>query len=133
MVSASSLASSPFSFGLRVGVGLDRLVNVLAVIEADHPLLEFLEGVGGGVAQGGVGAGFLDQRKPVGREAELKAEVVQRADGVVERDLAGGQPADAVQRGVPAAMVFVSVCRISLVVVSNDGTLMTELNLAARF
>ena len=59
-----------------------------------------LEGVGGGVAQGGVGAGFLDQPEAVVGEADLVADVVQGADGVLEGDLAGLEGADAVQGGV---------------------------------
>ena len=70
---------------LPVGVGLERLVNVLPVVDADGPLLQLLDGVGGGIAQGGVGAGFLDQPEAVVREADLVADVIQGADGVGRR------------------------------------------------
>ena len=51
----------PLSLGFGVGVGLEGLIDILPVINADRPFLQLLEGVGGGVAQRGVGAGFLDQ------------------------------------------------------------------------
>ena len=73
---------------LAVGVGLERLIDVLAIINADRPFLQLLERVGGGVAQGGVGAGLLDQRQPVVGQADLVADVVQGAHGVFEGDLA---------------------------------------------
>ena len=90
----------PFKLGLPVGVGLERLVDVLPIVDADGPFLQLLEGVGGGVAQRGVGAGFLDQPEAVVREADLIADVVQGADGVLERDLAGLEGAEAIQGGV---------------------------------
>ena len=89
-----------FELGLPVGIGFERLVDVLPIINADRPLLQLLEGVGGGIAQRGLGAGFLDQPEAVSREADLIADVIQRADGVLEGDLAGLEGADAVQSRV---------------------------------
>jgi len=47
--------------GLGVGVGLEGRIHILAVVEADHPLLKLLERIRGGVADDRVGAGFLDE------------------------------------------------------------------------
>jgi len=94
---------------LAMGVSLDRLIDILAIIQPDGPLLQFLERVGGGFAQGGVGAGFLDQSKPVAGEVDLVADIVQGAHGVFKGDLAGLQAAKLVQGGVAAGDGFPQV------------------------
>ena len=117
---------------LRVGISLDRLVNVLAIIKADRPLFQFLDRVGGGIAQSGVGAGFLDQPETVVGEADLKRQIVQGADGVVEGDFGGFSAPMRSSAAFPTAIVFVSVSATSLVVVSNCGTLRMDLYEPAR-
>jgi len=76
------------------------LVNILAVIETHGPFLQRLHGLGGRLAQSGAGAGFLDERKPVHRAANLEMDIVQRADGIGEVDLAGAKPPNGVERCV---------------------------------
>ena len=84
-------------FGLGVGIGLHRRVNVLAIIQSDHPGAELLDAVRGGVPHCGVGAGLLDHREPVGHEGELKIQVVQSADRVLKSHLSRTHPANAVE------------------------------------
>ena len=86
---------------LLVRVGFDGLVNILAVVNADRPLLQLLQGLGGRVTHRGAGAGLLDQPEAVIRKADLIANVVQGADGVLERDLPRLEGSEAVQGGVP--------------------------------
>ena len=56
---------------MRISECLDRLVNVLAIIDADRPVLERFHGVLSGSAHGGIRVRFLDDRGPVCRETRL--------------------------------------------------------------
>ena len=105
---------------LLVRVLLDCFIDVLAILNADGPLFQRLEGVGGRFAQRRIGAGLLDQPEAVVCEADLIADVVQSADGVIEGDLTGLEGAEAIQGGITDGDA------------SNSGTVITELNLAAR-
>ena len=53
---------------LGVGVGLDRLVNVLAIIDPDGPILENLDRFLGRVAHGGVLVGLLNDDRLLDRD-----------------------------------------------------------------
>jgi hypothetical protein len=111
---------------------LTRAVNILAIIKPDHPRFKFLDCLGGGIAQRGVGAGLLQQFETVGDEAELKRQIVQGADRVVEvTSVAVSLPIRS-SAAFPAAIVFASVSTTWFVVVSNRGTLRMDLYEPAR-
>ena len=88
------LAAQP---GRRVGVRLDHAVHILAIVEADGPLVELLDRLGGLGAVLGVLAGFLEHVGAVGHQRQVKPQIVERADRVVEGRLAWLDFADGIE------------------------------------
>ena len=85
---------------LRVGVGLDRLVNVLAIIDPDRPILENLDRFLGRIAHRRILVGLLNDDRFVDRDRRVVLEVIERADRAREGHLAQVLFPDGVERGV---------------------------------
>ena len=76
--------------GLRVGVGLDRLVEVFVLLQGDGPVLHVLLGLLRVLAQLGVRGDVRHEHQEVRVQPQMHLQVVQRAERVVERLFAGG-------------------------------------------
>ena len=85
---------------MRIHEGFDRLVNVLAIIDADCPILESLYRILRGGAHCGVGVCFLDKRRLIRGESGLISGIIQRDDSAFESNLAEVLAADLIQRRI---------------------------------
>ena len=83
-----------FEFGVGVGVGLDGLVEVLALAEFDEEVAGVFFGLLAGLADGGVGGDVAHEDEEGGFGLEVGAEVVDGAEGVVEGALGVGDGDD---------------------------------------
>ena len=82
---------------LQLRVSGDRFVNVLAVVDGHAPIVDLFRGDLGGLAQGGVGAGLLDEREPLRENGDRVGGVVERADRRGEGHVAEVLLADVVE------------------------------------
>ena len=91
-----------FAFEIRLfsRVSFDGLVNVLAIIQADNPFLQFFEGVCCNLTQDCVGARFLKHGKTIVRQPDLVPNIIQGTNGVLKIDFTRFESGDAIQRGV---------------------------------
>ncbi len=91
-----------FAAQLRLGFfeSLDRLVNILAIVDADRPILEKFDRILGGCAHGGGSIGFLDDGRLVRGEPGLVTEIVERDDRALKSDFRQILFADLVERRV---------------------------------
>src|SRR5438132_11040520 len=84
---------------MRISTCLDYLVDVLAIIDTDRPVLERFHGVLGTSAHGGIRVRFLDDGGPVRRETCLVSDVIQRDHSAFESHLAWVLGSDPIQPG----------------------------------
>ena len=89
-----------FQLRLGVGISLDRLVNILAIIDPDRPILENLDRFLGRVAHRGVLVGLLNDDGLADRDLRVVLDVIDRADRACESHFGQILLADRVERGV---------------------------------
>src|SRR5437867_12430106 len=85
---------------MRIGKSLDRLVNVLAIINADRPVLKSFYRVLRGGAHGGVCICLLDNCCLICRESCLISGIIQRGHRAFESSFAQILASDLIQGGV---------------------------------
>ena len=85
---------------MRISKCLDRLVNVLAIIDTDRPVLKRFHGVLRSSAHGGIRVRFLDERGSICRETRLVSDVIQGDYSALKSHLAWILGTDLIQRCV---------------------------------
>ena len=91
-----------FAAELRFGVGvrLDRLVNVLAIIDPDRPILKNFDRFLGRVAHCRFLVGLLNDDGFADRDLRVVLDVIERADRARESHFAQVLFADGIERGI---------------------------------
>ena len=82
---------------MGISKSLDRLVNILTIINSNRPVLKPFYGIFRGAAHGGISVCFLDDGCSVRCVTGLVSKIIQRDDRAFERNFGGIMCANLIQ------------------------------------